>query len=254
MGASLTAVLVRPDEAYVAEVGDSRAYLLRSGRLRQITRDQSLVQWLVDVGALTPEEAKRSPQKNVILQAMGLASDVRVAIGRLLLRRDDRILICCDGLSNAIPDDELCELLAEGEPDEVCERLIARANERGGEDNLTAIVAHLGGEDLVPASATERVTITLEVLQEFADPPLAQGSDSGAPGEQRPPGTPSTKSIPAPRVSARPATEKAALSGPPPSSPPRKRRAWLAAMLWVLLVALAAAGAWFARRLRQGHW
>src|SRR5262245_15124247 len=78
MGATLTAVFVRGTEAYIAEVGDSRAYLLRNGRLRQITRDQSLVQLMVDQGVLDAAEARKAPGKNVILQAMGLSTDIRV--------------------------------------------------------------------------------------------------------------------------------------------------------------------------------
>ncbi|HEY5927408.1 MAG TPA: protein phosphatase 2C domain-containing protein, partial [Kofleriaceae bacterium] len=79
MGATLTAVFIRGTEAYIAEVGDSRGYLLRNGRLRQITRDQSMVQLLVDQGVISREDARRAPGKNVILQAVGLAPDVRVA-------------------------------------------------------------------------------------------------------------------------------------------------------------------------------
>ena len=90
MGATLTAVFIRGTEAFIAEVGDSRGYLLRNGRLRQITRDQSMVQMLVDQGVMSAADARKAPGKNVILQAVGLAPDVRVAIGRLELRRGDR--------------------------------------------------------------------------------------------------------------------------------------------------------------------
>ena len=102
MGATLTAVHLRGDVAHVAQVGDSRAYLLRSGRLQQLTRDQSLVQLLVDQGTLSPEAARTSSRKNVLLQAIGTSDEVKVAIGRLKLRRGDRFLLCCDGLSNAL--------------------------------------------------------------------------------------------------------------------------------------------------------
>lgn len=165
MGATLTAVLVRGNEAYLAQVGDSRAYLLRSGELRQLSRDQSLVQMLVDGGLMSIEDAKNSPQKNVILQAMGLAAEVKVAIGRLDLRCDDVVLLCCDGLSNAISDDELRSLLLEHAPAVACERLVALANERGGEDNLTAIIARFAGSGL--AHPTGADTSTFEVLQDF---------------------------------------------------------------------------------------
>ena len=167
MGATLTALFVRGDEAYIAEVGDSRAYLLRNGRLRQITRDQSLVQLLVDQGVMSPEEARTSTNKNVILQAVGLSSDVRVAIARLRLRRGDRVLLCSDGVSNAISDAELLQIVAQSDPRNACQTMIALANDRGGDDNQTAIVADLVGDGLPLPDEFETVTETYEVLQAF---------------------------------------------------------------------------------------
>ncbi len=167
MGATLTAVFVRGGEAYIAEVGDSRGYLLRKGRLRQITRDQSLVQLLVDQGVLSEEEARHSPSKNVILQAVGLSEDVRVAIARLELRRGDRFLLCSDGVSNAVSDDELREILTGSDPRAACDQMIALANERGGDDNQTAIVADVSGEGLELPDEFETVTSTYEVLKAY---------------------------------------------------------------------------------------
>lgn len=167
MGATLTAVFVRGGEAYIAEVGDSRAYLLRKGRLRQITRDQSLVQLLVDHGVMSAEEARKAPGKNVILQAVGLSADVRVAIARLELRQGDRFLLCSDGVTNAVTDEELREIMTGSKPRAACETMIALANDRGGDDNETAIVADLGGDGLEPPDEFETVTSTYEVLQAY---------------------------------------------------------------------------------------
>ena len=167
MGATLTGVVLIGDQAYIAEVGDSRAYLCRGGRLHQLTRDQSLVQMLVDGGMISKKDAKHSPHRNVIVQAMGLADTVRVAIGRLALRRLDTILVCCDGVSNAISDDELQRILSWHAPRRAAVRLIDLANERGGEDNLTVIVAQFDGVGLKPASASESLSDTFEVLQAF---------------------------------------------------------------------------------------
>ena len=167
MGATLTAVFIRGTEAYIAEVGDSRGYLLRGGRLRQMTRDQSMVQLLVDQGVITREDARKAPGKNVILQAVGLAPDVRVAIGKLELRRGDRLLLCSDGVSNQISDEELRQIMTDAKPREACETMIALANERGGEDNETVIVADILGEDLNEPVDFETVTSTFEVLQAF---------------------------------------------------------------------------------------
>jgi PPM family protein phosphatase len=171
MGATLTAVFIRGTEAFIAEVGDSRGYLVRNGRLRQMTRDQSMVQMLVDQGVMSREDARKAPGKNVILQAVGLAPDVRVAIGRLELRRGDRLMLCSDGVSNQMSDDELRQILTKSEPREACETMIALANERGGEDNETVIVADIVGEDLNDPMEFETVTSTFEVMQAFEAKP-----------------------------------------------------------------------------------
>ncbi len=167
MGATLTAVLVHKKEAYLAAVGDSRAYLLRRGRLRQMTRDQSYVQLLVDHGLVNAKEAKNLPIRNMVLQALGVAETVEVSIGQLQLRRGDRLLLCSDGLHNALEDDELHTILDTCDPKTACHRMIELANERGGEDNLTAVVAHMEGDDLPFARGDESVTQTFEVLKDF---------------------------------------------------------------------------------------
>jgi serine/threonine protein phosphatase PrpC len=171
MGATLTAVVIVDNIAWIAEVGDSRAYLLRDRKLHQLTRDQSYVQMLVDIGAMSEEEAKESPRKNVILQAVGTAPELRVALGRLSLRRGDRLLLCSDGLSNELDDSELADLLTRNAPDVACEHAIASANQHGGRDNVTAIVAVLDGDALPLAAADEPLTATHIVLQEFSKAP-----------------------------------------------------------------------------------
>jgi serine/threonine protein phosphatase PrpC len=144
MGATLTALFLHGDEAHVAEVGDSRAYLFRGGQLQQITHDQSYVQMLLDAGVLKPDEANRSPFRNVILTVMGHRPDVRVEIGRLTLRAGDKVLLCSDGLSNEVPAAEMQQVLAASRPPlETCGNLIALANQHGGNDNVTVIVAEL---------------------------------------------------------------------------------------------------------------
>ncbi|MEP6862018.1 MAG: protein phosphatase 2C domain-containing protein [Deltaproteobacteria bacterium] len=170
MGATLTAVMIDGEDAWIAEIGDSRAYLLRNGQLRQLTRDQSFVQLLVDVGAITVEEAKTSPRKNVILQAIGTAPTLTAAIGRLLLRRGDRLLVCCDGLSNELADAELSAIMAEPEPVAASEHAIAAANAHGGNDNITAIIAHVGGDGIPETAVGEHITATYRVVQDYGKP------------------------------------------------------------------------------------
>ncbi len=204
MGATLTAIFIRGTEAFIAEVGDSRGYILRNGRLRQVTRDQSMVQMLVDQGVMTANEARKAPGKNVILQAVGLAPDVRVAIGRLELRRGDRLMLCSDGVTNQVNDDELKEILTRSEPREACETIIALANERGGEDNETVIVADVLGEDLNEPVEFETVTSTFEVLQAFEARPTSKPRRRGVVGLPE----------------ARPAVAAEAGAAPPQNTPP----------------------------------
>lgn len=144
MGATLTAILVKGTTAYVAQIGDSRAYLLRGGKLGQITHDQSYVQMLVDAGVMTPEEAERSPRKNIIMQVMGQES-IKVALGRIELRSGDRLLLCSDGLTNVL-DDAAISAVACGPKDLVAavNELVEKTRQGGAPDNVTAILAEIG--------------------------------------------------------------------------------------------------------------
>jgi len=159
MGATLTAMLVHGLCAYIAEIGDSRAYLLRGDALVQLTRDQSYVQFLVDRGAITPEQAGVSDYKNIVLQALGTHAEVAVAMLRVTLRRNDRFLLCSDGLTNMVPDAELHAILRGASPEAVCTALIATANARGGQDNITAIVVDVGGDAAPVATAGDRISV-----------------------------------------------------------------------------------------------
>jgi serine/threonine protein phosphatase PrpC len=166
MGATLTAVLVHGNRAYVAEVGDSRAYVLRGETFVQLTRDQSCVQLLLDAGALTREEAATFQYKNLIAQAIGTKPSVIVALNRFTLRRGDRLLLCSDGLSGKVTDDEMRKVVSTAATlDAACGQLIDLANSRGGEDNITVVLAEMQGEGLPELTGEERVS--LETLQAF---------------------------------------------------------------------------------------
>jgi len=144
MGATLTAVLIHGRRAYVAEVGDSRAYVLRGSRFVQLTRDQSYVQHLVDRGSITRQQASQCEFKNIILQAMGVQPDVFVALNRLPLRRFDRLLLCSDGLSGKVSDLEMqAILIASATLELASEQLIEMALQRGGDDNITVMTVHV---------------------------------------------------------------------------------------------------------------
>jgi serine/threonine protein phosphatase PrpC len=167
MGATLTAAYVYGGFAYIAEVGDSRAYLLRGGVLTQLTKDQSLVQQLLDSGAITKAQADESPFKNVILQAMGHQDAVDVALARLALRDRDCIVLCSDGLTNVVTDDEMrATILSARSLDAAADKLVEIANERGGPDNITVVLAGIGGA-LAQSRPGERIEETFEVLKEY---------------------------------------------------------------------------------------
>jgi serine/threonine protein phosphatase PrpC len=170
MGATVTALFLDGGTAYIAEVGDSRAYILRGGVLVQVTHDQSYVQLLVDRGALKAEDAAQAPHRNVILQAMGQATEVQVALGKLELRQRDCLLLCSDGLTNELTADEIARTILDAPTlDEACDRLILLAKRRGGRDNITAILGGVSG-DLPPLVAGADLLETLQVLREFQAP------------------------------------------------------------------------------------
>lgn len=168
MGATLVAVIVHRALAHIASVGDSRVYLIRGGEILQLTQDQSYVEVLIGAGVISREEAQTSPYRNVILQAMGRRDAVTVALVRLALRLGDVLLLCSDGLSNKVADAEMLRIVSDSATHEqACARLIELANERGGEDNITVIIAEVAGLELAKPTSSEAVTETIEVVQKF---------------------------------------------------------------------------------------
>ncbi|HEX5631767.1 MAG TPA: protein phosphatase 2C domain-containing protein [Gemmatimonadales bacterium] len=162
MGTTVTAAGVLAGRLYLAQVGDSRAYLVRGGRAFQLTKDQSLTQRLVDAGELTEEEAAASARRNIILQALGPDPRVKVVLTTEPLRRGDMLLLCSDGLSNVVKREELAEHVATYEDlATLCSTLIELANERGGPDNITVVAARFVGDALQPANGDEEPSPTL---------------------------------------------------------------------------------------------
>jgi PPM family protein phosphatase len=158
MGTTTTAAGLLGDHLFLSQVGDSRAYLIRHGTAVQLTKDQSLMQRLVEAGELTEEEAAKSERRNIILQALGPDARVKVDLTHQELRRGDILVLCSDGLSGQVTKDEIAAI-ASREPDlrTACEKLIALANERGGPDNVTVVVARFDGEGLRPPDANAEV-------------------------------------------------------------------------------------------------
>ncbi|MBX7175078.1 MAG: protein phosphatase 2C domain-containing protein [Pyrinomonadaceae bacterium] len=150
MGCTLTTVGITLENLDFLEVGDSRAYLIRNQKIYQITQDQTLVVKLIEEGQITPEEAETHPLKNVVLQALGAQNEVFPDCVRLIPNRNDILLLCSDGLSNKLTADDLSSIIRDNSNDlgNACNCLIQEANKRGGEDNITVILAKLSGNDL----------------------------------------------------------------------------------------------------------
>lgn len=142
MGTTLVSAVIIGRHAELINVGDSRAYLIRGKTIEQITRDHSVVEELVERGELTPEEALYHPNRNLITRAVGVEQTVESDHFSLRLRRGDRLLLCSDGLSNTLDEDELLTLARAGRSaSRVCHALVDRAVEKGARDNVTAAIA-----------------------------------------------------------------------------------------------------------------
>lgn len=138
MGTTMVAVTIVGHYAYVANVGDSRLYIA-TDKLEQVTRDHSLIAEMVRIGELTPEEARNHPDKNIITRAIGTAGEVKIDFFDVKLEPGNQIVMCSDGLSNMVPDEEIYETIQEKEGNKA-QKLIDMANANGGKDNITVIV------------------------------------------------------------------------------------------------------------------
>jgi PPM family protein phosphatase len=145
LGCTLTAALIHNEKAYIANVGDSRTYLLRDNVLTPITRDHSLVARLVESKQIEPEDVYTHPQRNLIYRSLGAGhKNIEVDIFHQTLRPGDTLLLCSDGLWEMVRDEDLRKALSEmGSPQKICDTLIDMANANGGEDNITAVVVHI---------------------------------------------------------------------------------------------------------------
>ncbi|HEX4338035.1 MAG TPA: Stp1/IreP family PP2C-type Ser/Thr phosphatase [Polyangiaceae bacterium] len=156
MGTTSTVAALLDSRLFLAQVGDSRAYLLRGDTLVQVTRDQSLVNQLIEAGQLTEEEAETFEHNNIILQALGTAETVQVDLTFVDLRKGDVLMMCSDGLSGMIRAEDIrSALVTYSEPLEICKVLTEKANQAGGHDNITVIVVKFDGEGLSSVTAED---------------------------------------------------------------------------------------------------
>ncbi len=170
MGATFTGMGLTPNAVDIIQVGDSRAYLVRNGKIYQVTKDQSLVQQLIDAQQISAEEAETHTLKNVILQALGAQNEIYPVSARLAPSKNDVVLLCSDGLSNKVTAASMQRIVTENieQLEVACAELVTEANENGGEDNITVILAKLTGDDL-PEPSGEEVQLELIDLGNIHD-------------------------------------------------------------------------------------
>jgi protein phosphatase len=255
MGTTATIAGLWRDRVFIAQVGDSRAYLVRDGRLTQLTRDQSLMQRLVDAGEISAEQAETSDRRNIILQALGPEATVRVDLTHQQVRHGDTLILCSDGLSGVVKARDI-EAAAndESDPAVLCHALIARANELGGPDNITVVVARFEGNGLDVAIDGDAVGRTVYPLEgTLADDEATPAA--GAPVLHKTGEGPRPASVDAAREMLR-----RNLAPPAPVTPPpvdddtrreRQQRAF-PVMLFLLLLGVALAGVVLYRLFANG--
>jgi protein phosphatase len=192
MGTTATIAGLLGDTLYLVQVGDSRAYLVRGGVARQITKDQSLMQKLIEAGEITIEEAEQSERRNIILQALGPEAVIRTDLTHQRIRRGDTLVLCSDGLSGQMRIDDIAKAIAD-EPslDASVARLIDLANANGGPDNITVVAARFEGDGLASATEADPIGHMVFPLSGDATPQVPIGKFMGGPGYSSTPGMPS---------------------------------------------------------------
>ena len=238
MGTTLTLAKLHGDEVSLAHVGDSRAYRMRGGELEQLTRDHSLVAELERSGQITPEAAEHHPQRSIITRALGPEPDVEVDTYTLTGREGDLFLICSDGLTSMISDDEVGSILrSAGSLDEAADALVRAANQSGGRDNITVILFRLGegersdGDTAVRPVPGDEDTIAGEIsaadVQAAAEEPVVRDEEPLT----------ALHGAPADATVVRPPAARTAAA--PSEAPRRRRRGRSAARAAVVLLLVA---------------
>ncbi|XXY47387.1 Stp1/IreP family PP2C-type Ser/Thr phosphatase [Sorangium sp. So ce269] len=205
MGTTSTIAALMDDHLFLGQVGDSRAYVLRGDRLVQVTRDQSLVNQLIEAGQLTEEEAETFEHNNIILQALGTADSVQVDLTYVALKRGDTLMLCSDGLSGMVRNEEIREVLRTvDDPIEACKVLTDRANQAGGHDNITVVVAKFDGDGLAAPELEDIEELRYQKYQ-LPEHLLAQNSVASEPARK-------VKELDEKKISQRPPSPKSWLS------------------------------------------
>jgi protein phosphatase len=273
MGTTITAMMTTNDAAQIVHVGDSRAYLLREGRLRRLTQDHTVVDRLAREGKIPAEEVDRHPQRSVLERALGVGPEVDVDVQLLDLRPGDRLLLCTDGLTSMLNDDEIREiLLREKDPQTAAQALIDAALAAGGKDNVTAVIVDFprrdgGASD--PSRTAEQPAVVLAGGRAYGSSRLrSPGAGPGSAGRAASARTPTSHRLrqpgpPTPAPASRPPGDPSRdHAGDPSRDPardpraafelqgarPRRTRLLLGVAIVVPLLVLAVLGGLFALR------
>ncbi|HEX5970820.1 MAG TPA: Stp1/IreP family PP2C-type Ser/Thr phosphatase [Gemmatimonadaceae bacterium] len=242
MGTTATVAGILGDTLYLAQVGDSRAYLVRGGVGRQITKDQSLMQKLIEAGEMTEEEAEQSERRNIILQALGPEANIKVDLTHQRVRRGDVLVLCSDGLSGQVRADEIARVVSsEKDLAAACNRLIELANESGGPDNITVVAARFEGAGLESPAETDDVGHRTFPLS----------TDSGPTPVVDTIGTATTKEMPAAKRPSTLPPEAFVLTSSIPSDDAARRRSRGTLIAMLLLLVMFAAAMWWVYRTAE---
>jgi protein phosphatase len=257
MGTTCTVAGLIDETLVVAQIGDSRCYVLRDGKLAQVTKDQSLAWQLIEAGAMTADEAKAFEHANIILQALGVQERVEVVLSQVPLRRGDVALLCSDGLHGPVTDEEILAILI-GEPDlkRAGEALIGKALDRDGPDNITVVLARFDGVGLQPPAPEDLVGFV--GYDPGGDPvpePVGAGEDASLGSETVEERLPRDM-LTADDVPTKADPDELPVAGQAPgqrgksSKSSRNVRSWLALLL-LMLVAATAGGVWVMKCERE---
>jgi len=160
MGTTSVCAVVKGNEVHLANVGDSRAYVISDDEIRGVTKDHSYVQALVDEGKITQAEAREHPKKNIITKAVGISPSVEADKTRLTLDSDESLLLCCDGVIAHLTDEDIHKIINDSpDPQSACQKIVDITNERGGSDNISLIILSAGGPDTKENESDDSPTV-----------------------------------------------------------------------------------------------
>ncbi|MFL5653439.1 MAG: Stp1/IreP family PP2C-type Ser/Thr phosphatase, partial [Ktedonobacteraceae bacterium] len=248
MGTTCVAAVLRGNMAYIANVGDSRAYIVRAGQVKQVSQDHSWVAEQVRAGLLTEDQARTHAQRNVITRCLGTQADVEIDVFPELLEERDALVLCTDGLSGLVSDDEIRRIVDQAGPQESVYHLVERANENGGPDNITAIVVSVQEVGAEPPNVRYPAYVG---GRENGEDMAALGSPSASSGTAAPTMFSDGRSSSAsPRYASGPLTSPASITAPQPvlqTEPRRRNRLFYPslALLLLFVIALLAGGGYF---------